>query len=233
MRMKFQASVILSLCSLSAWQLQDTHWGIQAFVPLHRHYHHHLNKAVAPTIATRRAESATDTSATATTVNGDADDDETVATEAETIAPPVLETKASFSVDTTTSEFGNPVHTLTFESIPGQEVGVPSITMETGKIGRQAAGAIVLTRGDTVLYATAARDHAPKDNIDFLPLSVEHQERFSSAGLTSGSYNKRDGRPAEHEILTCRLIDRPLRPLINSGWRHETQLLNWVLSYDG
>lgn len=107
------------------------------------------------------------------------------------------------------------------------------LVIETGVIGRQAAGAITLTRGETVLYTTAARDNSPKESIDFLPLSVEHQERFSSAGLTSGSYNRRDGRPSEHEILTCRLIDRPLRPLIADGWRHETQLLNWVLSYDG
>jgi polyribonucleotide nucleotidyltransferase len=107
------------------------------------------------------------------------------------------------------------------------------LVFQTGKIGRQAAGAVTLTRGDTVLYNTAARDKDPKESIDFIPLSVDHQERFSSAGLTSGSYNRRDGRPAEHEILTCRLIDRPLRPLIADGWRHETQLLSWVLSYDG
>ena len=107
------------------------------------------------------------------------------------------------------------------------------IQIQFGKIGRQAAAAITLTRGNTVLYATAARDSQPKEEIDFLPLSVEHQERFSSAGTTSGAYNKRDGRPAEHEVLTCRLIDRPLRPLIADGWRHETQLLSWVLSYDG
>jgi polyribonucleotide nucleotidyltransferase len=107
------------------------------------------------------------------------------------------------------------------------------ITIQTGKIGRQAAGAVTMVRGDTVLYATAARDKDPKEGLGFLPLSVEHQERFSSAGLTSGGYNKRDGRPAEHEVLTCRLIDRPLRPLIDQGWRHETQLLSWVLSYDG
>jgi ribonuclease PH len=112
-------------------------------------------------------------------------------------------------------------------------VAEPPIVIQTGKIGRQAAGAVTLSRGDTVLYATAARDSNPKDDLDFLPLSVEHQERFSSAGTTSGSYNKRDGRPAEHEVLTCRLIDRPLRPLIAEGWRHETQLLSWVLSYDG
>jgi len=124
------------------------------------------------------------------------------------------------------------VHKLTFNKIPGQDDDVPQIVIETGKVGRQAAGAVTLTRGDSVLYATAARDRSPKEDIDFLPLSVEHQERFSSAGMTSGSYNRRDGRAAEHEILTCRLIDRPLRPLIASGWRHETQLLSWVLSYD-
>lgn len=165
-------------------------------------------------------------------------DTETVATEAETEAskePVILQTEAVFTVTTTERDpkVPGPVHTLTFNSIPGQEDNVPPIVIETGKIGRQAAGAVEVTRGDSVLYATAARDKSPKENIDFLPLSVEHLERFSSAGLTSGSYNKRDGRPAEHEILTCRLIDRPLRPLINGGWRHETQLLSWVLSYDG
>lgn len=171
--------------------------------------------------------------------NGEAESDtETVATEAETEAtkePVILQTEASFSVSTIERgpKVPGPVHVLTFNSIPGQEEDVPPLVIETGKIGRQAAGAIELTRGDTVLYATAARDSSPKENIDFLPLSVEHVERFSSAGLTSGSWNKRDGRPAEHEILTCRLIDRPLRPLIKDGWRHETQLLSWVLSYDG
>lgn len=144
-----------------------------------------------------------------------------------------------FSIDTTENgPSDGKVHTLTIHNLPGQEqedgeTKEEPIVIETGKIGRQAAGAVTVTRGDTVLYATAARDDEPKEGLDFLPLSVEHQERFSSAGLTSGSYNKRDGRPAEHEILVCRLIDRPLRPLVASGWRHETQLLSWVLSYDG
>jgi polyribonucleotide nucleotidyltransferase len=124
---------------------------------------------------------------------------------------------------------GGPVHTLTVNMGRGEE----PLVLVTGRIGRQTAGAITLTRGDTVLYSTCAYDEDAKTDIDFLPLSVEHQERFSSIGTTSGSYNKRDGRPAEHEILTCRLIDRPIRPLIAKGWRHETQLLNWVLSFDG
>lgn len=190
-------------------------------------------------IPSRTTPTSAHTALRETASNGEVDSDtETVATEAETEAtkePVILQTEASFSVSTIERgpQVPGPVHVLTFNSILGQEEDVPPLVIETGKIGRQAAGAIELTRGDTVLYATAARDSAPKDNIDFLPLSVEHVERFSSAGLTSGSWNKRDGRPAEHEILTCRLIDRPLRPLIKDGWRHETQLLSWVLSYDG
>lgn len=138
----------------------------------------------------------------------------------------------SYSVETSpTAPGGGSVHTLTINlGAPGHP---EPIVIQTGKIGRQASGAVTVTRGDSVLYATASRDKNPKENIDFLPLSVEHQERFSSAGLTSGAFNKRDGRPAEHEILVCRLIDRPLRPLIAEGWRHETQLLSWILSYDG
>ncbi|KAL9182652.1 hypothetical protein ACHAXT_013304 [Thalassiosira profunda] len=141
-------------------------------------------------------------------------------------APP-----ASHSVVTTNDgPAGGTVHTLTLHlGAPGHP---DPIVIETGKIGRQAGAAVTLTRGDSVLYATASRDKDVRE-IDFLPLSVDHQERFSSAGLTSGAFNKRDGRPAEHEILVCRLIDRPLRPLIAEGWRHETQLLSWVLSYDG
>jgi Polyribonucleotide nucleotidyltransferase (polynucleotide phosphorylase) len=139
---------------------------------------------------------------------------------------------ASHSIQVTNDgPAGSPVTTLTVHlGMPGHP---EPLIFQTGKIGRQAAGAVTLTRGDTILYTTASRDKDPKETIDFLPLSVEHQERFSSAGMTSGSYNRRDGRPAEHEVLTCRLIDRPLRPLIADGWRHETQLLSWVLSYDG
>jgi polyribonucleotide nucleotidyltransferase len=139
---------------------------------------------------------------------------------------------ASHSIEVTNDgPSGGPVTTLTVNlGMPGHP---EPLVFQTGKIGRQAAGAVTLTRGDTILYNTAARDKNPKEFLDFLPLSVDHQERFSSAGLTSGSYNRRDGRPAEHEVLTCRLIDRPLRPLIADGWRHETQLLSWVLSYDG
>ena len=108
-----------------------------------------------------------------------------------------------------------------------------SRSFETGLIGRQANAALMLKSGDSTVYSTACRDRSPKSGLDFIPLSVDYQERFSAAGMTSGAYNKRDGRPGEGEILVSRLIDRPLRPLIDSKWRHETQLLSWVLSYDG
>ena len=127
-------------------------------------------------------------------INGD-DDDEKKVEEEEPPQPLVLEAvpPASHSLETTaTGPAGGPVTTLTVHlGAPGHP---DPIVLQTGRVGRQAAGAVTLTRGDTVLYATAARDSRPKDNIDFLPLSVDHQERFSSAGLTSGSYNKRDGR---------------------------------------
>ena len=152
----------------------------------------------------------------------------------EHVTGPTVEDGPAFIIESDNSgPAQGKVHRLIFKRLPGQAPDVPKIVIETGKIGRQAAGAVTLTRGDSVLYTTASRDDKPKEDIDFLPLSVEHQERFSSAGLTSGSYTKRDGRPAEHEILTCRLIDRPLRPLIRSGWTHDTQILSWVLSYDG
>lgn len=161
---------------------------------------------------------------------------ETIATEESKEEPVVPEFPecdipvGEFRIETTNNgPSDGAVHTLTVNLSSDS----PPLVFETGKVARQAAGSVVLTRGNTVLLATAAREDQPKEDIDFLPLSVEHQERFSSIGMTSGSYNKRDGRPAEHEILTCRLIDRPLRPLISSGWRHETQLLSWVLSYDG
>ncbi|KAG5186243.1 polyribonucleotide nucleotidyltransferase [Tribonema minus] len=83
-----------------------------------------------------------------------------------------------------------------------------------------------------MLYTTACADSSA-GLLDFAPLKVDYQERFSSAGMTSGGYNKRDGRASEKEVLVSRLIDRPLRPMIAQGWTHETQLITWVVSYDG
>ena len=169
---------------------------------------------------TRTVEGASSSSAESTN-----DNDNEVKLVLEPVPP------ASYTVTSSSSApGGGDTHTLTLHL--GKPGHPEPIVIETGKIGRQASAAVTLTRGDSVLYATACRDKDVRD-VDFLPLSVDHQERFSSAGLTSGAFNKRDGRPAEHEILVCRLIDRPLRPLIADGWRHDTQLLSWVLSYDG
>ena len=168
-----------------------------------------------------------------TAVDTKESDDEATSDEESTEYKLVLEEVPPASYEITSSPTapgGGSVHTLTINlGAPGHP---DPIVIETGKVGRQASAAVTLTRGDSVLYATASRDNDVRD-LNFLPLSVEHQERFSSAGMTSGAFNKRDGRPAEHEILVCRLIDRPLRPLIAEGWRHETQLLSWILSYDG
>ncbi len=111
------------------------------------------------------------------------------------------------------------------------EIGGRSLTFETGKIARQAHGAVVATYGDTVLLATACMDTRATEK-DFLPLTVDYRENTYSAGKIPGGFFKREGRPSEREILTSRLIDRPLRPLFPEGWSTETQIVAMVLSAD-
>ncbi|EFJ41423.1 hypothetical protein VOLCADRAFT_107702 [Volvox carteri f. nagariensis] len=89
------------------------------------------------------------------------------------------------------------------------------------------------TCGETMIYATACCSASPTGDGSFLPLTVNYAERFSAAGRTSGGYVKRDGRPRDSEVLVSRLVDRPLRPMFGKGWANETQVLEWVLSYDG
>ncbi|GJP53314.1 hypothetical protein CLOM_g12467 [Closterium sp. NIES-68] len=100
-------------------------------------------------------------------------------------------------------------------------------------MGRQANGAVTVTDGETVLYCTVCASEEESEPSDFVPLSVNYQERFSAGGRTSGGYFKREGRPKDHEILVSRLIDRPLRPMVAKGFNHEVQVLSWLLSYDG
>ncbi len=107
------------------------------------------------------------------------------------------------------------------------------MSFETGKIARQANGAIMARCGETMVLATACAASKPTEGIDFFPLRVDYQEKFSSAGKTLGGFIKREGRPAEREILMCRLIDRPLRPMFAEGFYNEVQLLAYVMSYDG
>ena len=106
------------------------------------------------------------------------------------------------------------------------------LTIETGKIAKQADGAAVVKCGDTVVLVTACYAKEAKD-IDFLPLTVEYKEYQYAAGRIPGGFFKREGRPTEKEILTCRMIDRPFRPLFPEGFNHETQVVGLVLSADG
>ena len=112
-------------------------------------------------------------------------------------------------------------------------IGGRDITFETGKIARQAGGAVLVRSGDTVLLGTACSAPPPSEDTDFLPLRVDYQEKFSSSGKTLGGFIKREGRPTEKEILTCRLIDRPIRPMFPEGFYNEVQILAYVYSYDG
>jgi len=111
------------------------------------------------------------------------------------------------------------------------EVGGRTLTFETGKMARQAHGAIVARYGDTVVLATACMDNKPTEK-DFLPLTVDYRENTYSAGKIPGGFFKREGRPSEREILTSRLTDRPLRPLFPEGYATETQIVAMVLSAD-
>ncbi|OMO70376.1 hypothetical protein COLO4_28639 [Corchorus olitorius] len=104
--------------------------------------------------------------------------------------------------------------------------GDREILVETGHIGRQASGSVMATDGETV---SAEFLDVASEPSDFFPLSVNYQERFSAAGRTSGGFFKREGRTKDHEVLICRLIDRPLRPTMPKGFYHETQLLSWHL----
>jgi polyribonucleotide nucleotidyltransferase len=106
------------------------------------------------------------------------------------------------------------------------------ITFKTGKIARQANGAVMLTCGDTHILASACGSKKATPDCDFLPLRVDYQEKFSSAGKTLGGFIKREGRPTESQTIVCRLIDRPIRPMFPAGYFNDVQLLTYVLSYD-
>ncbi|HWK88242.1 MAG TPA: polyribonucleotide nucleotidyltransferase [Xanthobacteraceae bacterium] len=106
------------------------------------------------------------------------------------------------------------------------------LVLETGRLARQADGAVFASYGDTTVLATVVAAKAPKPGIDFMPLTVNYQEKFFASGRIPGGYFKREGRPTEKETLTSRLIDRPIRPLFADGWRCDTQVIVTVLSHD-
>jgi polyribonucleotide nucleotidyltransferase len=111
------------------------------------------------------------------------------------------------------------------------EVGGRTLTLETGKIAKQANGAVLARYGDTIVLVTACMASTPNER-DFLPLTVDYREYTYSAGKIPGGFFKREGRPSEREILVSRLIDRPMRPLFPESWRNETQIVAMVLSAD-
>src|SRR5215212_9661527 len=106
------------------------------------------------------------------------------------------------------------------------------LVLETGKMARQADGAVLATYGETVVLCTVVGAKSPKPGQDFFPLTVNYQEKTFAAGKIPGGYFKREGRPTEKETLTSRLIDRPIRPLFVEGFKHETQIVVTVLSHD-
>src|SRR5438874_6448710 len=110
--------------------------------------------------------------------------------------------------------------------------GGRQLTLETGRLARQADGAVFASYGDTTVIATVVAAKQPKEGIDFLPLTCNYQEIYYAAGRIPGGYFKREGRPTERETLISRLIDRPIRPLFAEGWRCDTQVIVTVLSHD-
>jgi polyribonucleotide nucleotidyltransferase len=110
--------------------------------------------------------------------------------------------------------------------------GGRQLTLETGRVARQADGAVFASYGDTTVIATVVAAKQPKEGIDFLPLTCNYQEKYYAAGRIPGGYFKREARPTEKETLVSRLIDRPVRPLFADGWRCDTQVIITVLSHD-
>src|ERR1700756_1814367 len=110
--------------------------------------------------------------------------------------------------------------------------GGKTLTFETGKIAKQAHGSAVVRMGDNVVLATAVANPDPREGIDFFPLTVDYREYTYAGGRIPGGFIKREGRPSEREILTSRMIDRPIRPLFPEGFRCETQVIAFVLSAD-
>jgi polyribonucleotide nucleotidyltransferase len=112
------------------------------------------------------------------------------------------------------------------------KVGDRSLTIETGKLAGQASGAVTVRYGDTMVLVTVCISDEPREGVDFLPLTVDYEERLYAAGKIPGGFIRREGRPTQEAILACRLTDRPLRPLLPKEWRQDVQLIATVLSAD-
>ena len=111
-------------------------------------------------------------------------------------------------------------------------IGSRTVSLETGKLAKQADGSVLVRSGDTVVLVTAAHAASAREGIDFLPLTVDYREYTYASGRIPGGFFKREGKPSEKEVLTSRLIDRPIRPLFTPGWRYETQIIALLMSAD-
>src|SRR5512140_3735959 len=111
-------------------------------------------------------------------------------------------------------------------------IGTRTLSIETGRLAKQADGSVVVRFGDTMVLVTACHAANAREGIDFLPLTVDYREYTYASGRIPGGFFKREGKPTEKEVLTSRLIDRPIRPLFPAGWRMETQVVALVLSAD-
>ncbi len=122
-----------------------------------------------------------------------------------------------------------PVKKYLKESI---KLGDKDLTVETGRVAKQADGSVVIQYGDTIVLVAAVGAQTTREGIDFFPLTVEYREANYAAGRIPGNYFRREGRPTEKETITSRLIDRPCRPLFAEGYRNETQVIASVISAD-
>ncbi len=111
-------------------------------------------------------------------------------------------------------------------------LGSQTLSIETGRLAKQADGSVVVRMGDTMVLVTACHSSSPREGIDFLPLTVDYREYTYASGRIPGGFFKREGKATEKETLTSRVIDRPIRPLFPSGWAYETQVIAFVLSAD-
>ncbi|MEC7839032.1 MAG: polyribonucleotide nucleotidyltransferase [Chlamydiota bacterium] len=118
--------------------------------------------------------------------------------------------------------------TITIDITPDLQMSI-----ETGRIARQADGAVIVRVGETMVFCSATAAKGEPKSTDFFPLQVMYQENFSAVGKTAGGFIKRQGKPSQKDILTCRLIDRPLRPMFEEGYYNEVQIISYVWSYDG
>jgi polyribonucleotide nucleotidyltransferase len=112
------------------------------------------------------------------------------------------------------------------------QVGQHMLSIETGRLAKQADGSVIVRQGDTMVLVTACHATSAREGIDFLPLTVDYRENTYASGRIPGGFFKREGKPTEKEVLTCRLIDRPIRPLFPAGWNFETQIIGLVVSAD-